>query len=96
MAYFKGVFIPSLSATLNVAWETIKAKWPENSPCMEIIRNAGGGGVGGEPRGPSGNNFRSFNEEGENTEMTTMKGNEGYGEQGIAEDSFSYQRSRLL
>lgn len=93
MAYFRGVFIPSLSATLNVAWETLKSKWPENSPCMEMIRNAGGvGGGGGGGGADTSGNFRSFNE-GENTEMTTMKGQEGYGEQGIAEDSFSYQRS---
>ena len=88
MAYFRGVFVPSMSATLNVAWETIKAKWPENSPCMEIIRGTGGGG---QPRGPPGE-FRSFNE-GDNTEMTTMNADENYGEQGVAEDSFSYQRS---
>lgn len=88
MAYFRGVFVPSMTATLNVAWETIKAKWPENSPCMEIVRGTGGGS---QPREPSGN-FRSFNE-GENTEMTTMNGEEAFGEQGIAEESFSYQRS---
>lgn len=62
MAYFRGVFIPSLSATLNVAWETLKSKWPENSPCMEMIRNAGGvgGGGGGGGGADTSGNFRSI------------------------------------
>ena len=83
MAYFRGVFIPSIGATLSVAWETVKAKWPENSPCLELIR---GTESKGQRRETSGD-FRTFNE-GETTEMTTMNR-----EQGINEDSFSYQRS---
>ncbi|XP_066601436.1 vesicular inhibitory amino acid transporter [Prorops nasuta] len=93
MASFRGFTIPSLGATFNVAWATIKAKWPENSPCMELIRGPGMGP--GQSQGQPGG-FKTFEEGGENTEMMTMNGEEAYREQnsvGIAEDSFSYQRN---
>lgn len=92
MAYIRGVFIPSVQATINVAWETLKAKWPENSPCMELIR---GPGPGARPA-QQGTNFRTFSEGGDNTEMTTMHAEEGYADpnsSAVAEDSFSYQRN---
>lgn len=95
MANFRGFYIPSIGATINVAWETLKAKWPENSPCMELIR---GGGMGQEhPQGRSGQGqFKSFDEGHDNTEMMTMNGDQAYRDQNniaIAEDSFSYQRN---
>lgn len=34
--------IPSPQVAINVAWETVKAYWPENSPCMELIRQKRG------------------------------------------------------
>lgn len=94
MTHFKGFYIPSMSATFNVAWETIKAKWPENSPCMELIRGPGQGagrgyGQPGEAEGPV-----------DGAEMTDLNNDAAaggsYGEQRhvtMAEDSFSYQRS---
>lgn len=97
MANFGGYSIPSFSATVNVVWETLKAKWPENSPCMELIRNAGGGGGGGGGQArPVPGDFKSFGEGGENTEMREMTGEQAFGGQsgsGMAEDSFSYQRN---
>lgn len=91
MAQFRGFSIPSLQATVNVAWETIKAKWPENSPCMELIR----GPAPGEGQQRPGS-FKTF-EGGEHTEMTTMNGQDGecrdQNSVAVAEDSFSYQRS---
>lgn len=99
MANFRGFYIPSFGATVNVAWETLKAMWPEKSPCMELIR--GGGGVSGgdiaqgQPQGRPGQ-FKSFDEGHDNTEMMTMNGDQAYRDQnnvGIAEDSFSYQRN---
>lgn len=86
MANFRGFNIPSLQATLGVAWETIKAKMPENSPCMELIRGTGGaqGGYGQQ-------------QPGDNTEMRQMNnGEDGYNRQNsvnVAEESFSYQRN---
>ena len=84
--------MPSLEATLNVAWETVKALWPENSPCMELIR--GPNKLGEEYGQPPG-------EGGEAAEMTTLNnGNTStYGEQKhvtMAEESFSYQRDGLV
>lgn len=103
MANFRGFYIPSFGATVNVAWETLKAIWPENSPCMELIRGGGVGGVGGggigqgHPQGrPGQGQFKSFDEGHDNTEMMTMNGDQAYRDQnnvGIAEDSFSYQRN---
>jgi len=95
MANFRGFYIPSFGATINVAWETLKAKWPENSPCMELIR---GGGMGqGHPQGRTDQTqFKSFDEGRDNTEMMTMNGDQAYRDQNnvaIAEDSFSYQRN---
>ena len=95
MAYFKGFYVPSFGATLNVAWETIKAKWPENSPCMELIKGPGPG----QSRGPAGfEQHGEFHEGADGAEMTTLNNDAGnsYGEQKhvtMAEDSFSYQRS---
>ncbi|KAK0091742.1 hypothetical protein PV326_002765 [Microctonus aethiopoides] len=93
MANFRGFFIPSFGATVNVMWETLKAKWPENSPCMELIRGPGPG----QQRPPPAGSFKAFGEDGENTEMTMMNNEEAFGGQssgaGIAEDSFSYQRN---
>lgn len=91
MANFRGFQIPSFGATVSVMWETVKAKWPENSPCMELIRGPGPGQQQ-QPR----DNFKSFEEGGEHTEMTNMNGEEAFGGQtsaGMAEDSFSYQRN---
>ncbi|XP_046473431.1 vesicular inhibitory amino acid transporter [Neodiprion pinetum] len=91
MANFRGFYIPPIGATINVAWETLKAKWPESSPCMELIRGTGGGQSQGQQK-----QFEQFNEGRDNTEMTAMNGEHPYAEQsigGIAEDSFSYQRS---
>lgn len=99
MANIGGYSIPSFGATVNVMWETLKSKWPENSPCMELIRaagGAGGGGAGGEQQRPVPGQFRSFGEGGDNTEMTEMNGDKAFGGQtsaGMAEDSFSYQRN---
>jgi len=95
MANFRGFHIPSIGATINVAWETLKAKWPENSPCIELIR---GGGMGqGHPQdGTNQTQFKSFDEGRDNTEMMTMNGDQAYRDQNnvaIAEDSFSYQRN---
>lgn len=92
MANFRGYYIPSFGATINVAWETLKAKWPENSPCMELIRGNGTGqrqapGYSGQEQ------FKSFDE---GHEMMTMNGEQAYRDQNnvaIAEDSFSYQRN---
>ncbi|KAL7292981.1 hypothetical protein TKK_0013431 [Trichogramma kaykai] len=89
MASFRGTFIPSAQATLNVAWETVKALWPENSPCMELIRgpNQNADGYGQQTAAGSG----------EAAEMQTL--NDGttntYGEKHVtmAEESFSYQRN---
>ncbi|KAK1130227.1 hypothetical protein K0M31_018366 [Melipona bicolor] len=95
MANFRGFYIPSLGATINVAWETLKAKWPENSPCMELIRGPGPGQR--QAPGQSGHaQFKSFDEGRDNTEMITMNGDQAYRDQNnvaIAEDSFSYQRN---
>lgn len=100
MANFRGFYIPSFGATISVAWETLKSKWPENSPCMELIRGSGGGGGGmdqGQPQGRHGQaQFKSFDEGRDNTEMMTMNGDQAYRDQNnvtIAEDSFSYQRN---
>lgn len=98
MANFRGFYIPSFGATVNVAWETLKAVWPENSPCMELIRGGGGsGGDMGHPQGrPGQGQFKSFEEGQDNTEMMTMNGDQAYRDQNnvaIAEDSFSYQRN---
>ncbi|KAF7996251.1 hypothetical protein HCN44_001883 [Aphidius gifuensis] len=96
MANFGGYSIPSFSATVNVMWETLKAKWPENSPCIELIRGAGGGINNNEQQRPVPGQFRSFGEGGDNTEMREMNGEKAFGGQtssGIAEDSFSYQRN---
>lgn len=96
MANFRGFYIPSLGATINVAWETLKAKWPENSPCMELLRSGGLGGIGRpQPRADHGQ-FKSFDEGRDNTEMMTMNGDQAYRDQNnvaVAEDSFSYQRN---
>lgn len=95
MANFRGFNIPSLGATVNVAWETLKAKWPENSPCMELIR--GSGMSQGHHQEQSGQGqFKSFDEGRDNTEMMTMNGDPAYRDQtntAMAEDSFSYQRN---
>lgn len=96
MAYFRGFFIPSLSATMNVAWETIKAKWPENSPCMELIR---GPGQGARPPGEGYDQQGEFREGADGAEMTELNATEAGGSYAdqrhvtMAEDSFSYQRS---
>lgn len=42
MDFFKRLPIPSPQAAANVAWETMKAYWPENSPCMELIKRRSG------------------------------------------------------
>lgn len=73
MANFRGYYIPSFGATINVLWETLKAKWPENSPCMELI--SGNGLSQQQAPGQSGQGeFKSFDEGRDNTEMTTMNG----------------------
>lgn len=93
MANFRGFYIPSIGATFNVAWETMKAKWPENSPCMELIR---GNGTGQQQAPGQSGQFKSFEEGRDNTEMMTMNGDQVYRDQNnvaIAEDSFSYQRN---
>lgn len=80
---------------MNVAWETLKAKWPENSPCVELVR--GGGADQRQAAGQSGQaQFKSFEEGRDNTEMMTMNGDQAYRDQNnvpVAEDSFSYQRT---
>lgn len=97
MANFRGFYIPSFGASVNVAWETLKAIWPENSPCMELIRSGGGSMGQDHPQGrPGQGQFKSFDEGHDNTEMMTMNGDQAYRDQnnaGVAEDSFSYQRS---
>lgn len=97
MANFRGFYIPSFGASVNVAWETLKAIWPENSPCMELIRGPGEGMGQGQPQGrPGQGQFKSFDEGHDNTEMMTMNGDQAYRDQnnaGVAEDSFSYQRN---
>lgn len=64
---------------------------------MELIRTGGGSMGQGHPQGrPGQGQFKSFDEGHDNTEMMTMNGAQGYQDQnnvGIAEDSFSYQRS---
>lgn len=96
MAYFRGVFIPSFNATINVAWETIKAKWPENSPCMELIRGPGPGARGPDAAGyDQQGDYREGADGAEMAELNVEAGN-SYGDQKhvtMAEDSFSYQRS---
>ena len=97
MANFRGFNLPSFGASMSVAWETLKAKWPENSPCMELIRGPGPG-YGQQPpqQQEHGGGFQAFGEDGEHTEMTTMNGEQEFGGQNnvaMAEDSFSYQRN---
>ena len=108
MATFGRFTVPPLRATLNVAWETLKATLPDSSPCFEMVRKAtGGGGGGSRPREPGEHvRFAQFRGEGhqklgESTELSTMPGDGGGGyggaEGGIAEDGFierqqSYQR----
>ncbi|XP_076645018.1 vesicular GABA transporter [Halictus rubicundus] len=92
MANFRGFYIPSIGATINVAWETLKSKWPENSPCVELIRGPGQQAPGQDGQGQ----FKSFEDGGDNTEMMTMNGDQVYRDQNnvaVAEDSFSYQRN---
>lgn len=97
MANFRGFNLPSLGASMSVAWETVKAKWPENSPCMELIRGPGSTGYGQQrPAQQAEAGFQAFGEGGENTEMTTINGEQAFGGQNnaaMAEDSFSYQRN---
>lgn len=109
MTTFGRFTVPPLRATLNVAWETLKATLPDSSPCFEMVRKAtGGGGGGSRPREPGEHvRFAQFRGEGhqklgESTELSTMPGDGGGGyggaEGGIAEDGFidrqqSYQRS---
>lgn len=71
MEFFRRFPIPSLEATLNVTWETIKAYMPDNSPCMELIRGRGPQEPGEHTR------FNEPNKTGESTEMATMA-EEGY------------------
>ncbi|XP_058801607.1 vesicular inhibitory amino acid transporter [Phymastichus coffea] len=90
MAQFKGFYIPSFSATVNVAWETVKALWPENSPCMELLRGPSSGQAGGYDQ--------QFREGVDGAEMTTLNNGAGTSYTGekhvtMAEESFSYQRS---
>lgn len=95
MANFRGYNLPSLGASISVAWETIKAKWPENSPCMELIRGPGPG-YGQPSQAQREGDFQAFGENGDNTEMRTMNGEQNFGPQNnvaVAEDSFSYQRN---
>ncbi|KAL0277296.1 UNVERIFIED_CONTAM: hypothetical protein PYX00_004636 [Menopon gallinae] len=96
MDSFRRFPMPSFEAMLNVAWETIKAYMPENSPCGEIIGLRSGQQEPGERT--------RFNEKskamGESTEMATMAEQGGYEATGVAEDGFmgqkqlSYQQSR--
>lgn len=81
MEFFRRFPIPSLEATFNVAWATIKAYMPENSPCMELLRSKTGPDEPGE--------HTRFNEKptGESTEMATMA-EQGYEATGVAEDGF--------
>lgn len=75
MNAFRGFTIPTLEATLNVVWETIKAYMPDNSPCMELLKQKN------ESAG-RGNWFKP-GEPGENTEMSTMA-EEGYEATGMS------------
>lgn len=96
MANFRGFYIPSLGATINVAWETLKAKWPENSPCVELLRSGGMSSMGRPQARNDQGQFKSFDEGRDNTEMMTMNGDQAYRDQNnvaVAEDSFSYQRN---
>jgi vesicular inhibitory amino acid transporter len=90
MAYFRGFYVPSIGAVFNVAWETLKATWPENSPCMELVR----GPNSKEAHGQRG----EYRESVDGAEMTTLNNGAGssFGDQKhvtMAEDSFSYQRN---
>lgn len=90
MTQFGGMFIPSLQATFSVAWETIKSKLPEESPCMEQLRTV---------------LSRMNRPRQETAEMQEMGGHpmperqastSGYEDPNavnVAEESFSYQRS---
>ena len=89
MAQFRGFTIPTMQAAVNVAWETIKAKMPENSPCMEFLRTSS---FSGPQAGSSDPNRQRF----DGAEMTTMNEENGYEDpnnHAMAEESFSYQRS---
>lgn len=90
MTYFGRFYIPPISAAVNVAWETVKALIPEDSPCVELIQKATGrhhppgdaenGGVKRETREPTEHdNFAQFNgpKATDNTEMATMSANYG-------------------
>ena len=80
--------MPPIRAAVNVAWETVKAVLPENSPCLELLRSAGAGGSGGEgAESARGQNerlgFARFaggtqgGSMGESTEMATMAESNG-------------------
>lgn len=77
MNTFRSFPIPSLEATLNVVWETIKAYMPDNSPCMELKKRKNGAAENNEKSW-----FRQEGNAGENTEMATMAegGQEATGE----------------
>lgn len=92
MTQFRGFFIPDLSATMNVAWETVRSLWPENSPCMELIRGRSGGNQFDQE-----GNYHQAEGVVDGAEMTTMNGDGSVGtsndQKRVAEESFSYQRS---
>nr|CAD7395602.1 unnamed protein product [Timema cristinae] len=75
MAQFGRFTVPPLRATLNVAWETLKATMPDSSPCFDLVRKAGRPkeeGAGEHVR------FAQFGgtggKMGESTELHTMPG----------------------
>lgn len=74
MDSFRRFPIPSFQAMLNVAWETIKAYMPENSPCGELIGLRSGQQEPGE-RTSFKEGSRAM---GESTEMATMAEQGGY------------------
>ncbi|XP_067000615.2 vesicular inhibitory amino acid transporter [Anabrus simplex] len=109
MAQFGRFHVPPLRATINVAWETLKATLPDSSPCFDLVKNAATGS-GNRPREPGervrfaqfGTGTDGAQQMGESTEMATMPGEDGQaadGGRGVAEDGFierqlSYQQSR--
>lgn len=106
MTYFGRFYIPPISAAVNVAWATIKAVIPEDSPCVELIQKMTGQRTGEEAGGAQGKqepnehvNFAQFNgpKATDNTEMATMS---GYGsadrgdEDGFGGKQVNFSKSR--
>ena len=77
MNAFRSFQIPSLEATLNVFWETVKAYMPDNSPCMELLKRKNKQVDNEQDDKQNWFNENDGKYRGENTEMATLA-EEGY------------------